>query len=94
MTHSQTRLELNKILSACSEFAVLDGAKTALQALHPATQLKEVKALLATTEECSLLLYRYGTGKVEYFPPLLDELKRAKKGSTLSCGELLGVAAL
>ncbi|MBR7099965.1 MAG: endonuclease MutS2 [Clostridia bacterium] len=94
MTHSQTRLELNKILSACSEFAVLDGAKTALQALQPATQLKEVKALLATTEECSLLLYRYGTGKVEYFPPLLDELKRAKKGSTLSCGELLGVAAL
>ncbi|MBQ9081005.1 MAG: endonuclease MutS2, partial [Clostridia bacterium] len=35
-----------------------------------------------------------GTGKVEYFPPLEEELKRAKKGATLSCGELLGVAAL
>ena len=94
MIHSQTRLELNKILSSCSNYAVLEGTKAALLSLTPSTSLKEVKSLLATTEECSLLLYRYGTGKVEYFPPLQEELKRAKKGSTLSCGELLGVAAL
>lgn len=94
MTNSQIGLELNKILSACGEYAVLEGAKAALVGCKPSVDLQEVKSLLAATEECSLLLYRYGTGKVEYFPPVEEELKRAGKGSTLSCGELLGVAAL
>lgn len=94
MSISETRLELNKILSACSEYAVLDGTKAALLALTPATDLKEVKRLLATTEECTRLLYRHGAGKIEYFAPAEEEMKRAKKGSTLSCGELLSVAAL
>lgn len=88
------RLELNKILSACAEFAVLESAKERLSRIEPATDLKEVRELLATTEECSLLLYRYGAGKVEFFPDVEEQLRAAKKGSVLSCGELLAVAAL
>ena len=33
-------------------------------------------------------------GKIEYFPPFSDEIERAKKGSALSCGELLSVGNL
>lgn len=94
MNISGTRLELNKILSACSAYAVLDRTKEALISLTPTAELSEAKELLATTEECTRLLYRHGVGKVEYFTPVEEEMKRAKKGSTLSCGELLSVAAL
>ena len=94
MTTAENRLELNKILYACGSYAVLDGTKERLGNLVPSRDLEDVRGLLDTTQECSLLLYRYGTGKVEYFPPLEDELLRAQKGAVLSCGELLNVAAL
>ncbi|MBP5243029.1 MAG: endonuclease MutS2 [Clostridia bacterium] len=94
MMEVEKRLELNKIVKAVAAFAVLDESKTRLSSLAPITDLKAVKELLATTEECTSLLYRYGAGKVEYFPVLTDEIKRAKKGSALTCGELLGIAAL
>lgn len=91
---SLQRLELNKILSACAEFACLEGAKNKLLSFTPTSNLEEVRELLARTAECDKLLYRYGVGKIEYFPDVSDLLKRASKRSTLSCGELLQVNML
>ena len=83
------KTELNKILSLAAEYAVLEGGKEKLQAFQPVSDVKEVKRLLKLTDECKSLLFSYGISKIEYFPAFTDELGRAKKGSPLSCGELL-----
>lgn len=91
---SLQRLELNKILSACAEYACLDATKSLLVATQPSTDLEEVRDLLTKTAECDKLLYRYGLSKVEFFSDVTELLVRAEKHSTLSCGELLEVNAL
>ena len=88
------KTELNKILSLVSEYAVLDGTKRKLCALQPFSTLSEAKKALNLTAEGTELLFRHGVGKIERFEAFNDELKRAKKGSTLSCGELLSCANL
>ncbi|MGN1234941.1 MAG: endonuclease MutS2, partial [Christensenellaceae bacterium] len=88
------KLEFHKILRLASDYAVLEGGKRFLLDVRPQNDLTEVNRLLALTAECRKLLFEYGVGKIEYFPPLGDELLRASKGSTLSCGELLAVANL
>ncbi|MGN0814245.1 MAG: endonuclease MutS2 [Candidatus Coproplasma sp.] len=91
---SLQRLELNKILSACAEYACLDGAKEILTSFTPTGNLEDARELLARTAECDKLLYRYGVGKIEYFPDVSDLFIRASKRSTLSCAELLQVNML
>ncbi len=91
---SLRRLELDKVLSACAEYACLDGTKSTLTGTVPSSDIGEVRELLARTAECDKLLYRYGLGKIEYFSDVEDLLKRASKKSTLSCSELLEVNAL
>ncbi len=88
------KTELNKILSLVSDYAVLQGSKERLKATQPCSDLKEVKILLKQTEEGVKLLFSYGISKVESFPEFSDELERAKKNSTLSCGELLKIENL
>ncbi len=88
------KTELNKILSVCSTYAVLDDTKTAIENLKPITDLTEAKKNLIFTKEATTILFEYGGGKVEYFPCLLDEIERSKKGATLSCEELLSMASL
>ena len=83
------KTELNKILRLASEYAVTDGGKRKLRDLHPASQVEETKRRLKLTEESEKLLFQHGVAKIEYFSPFVDELERAKKGSTLACGELL-----
>ena len=83
------KTELNKILALVAEYAVLEGAKTLLKETAPSSALAETKNRLKLTEESRELLFMHGISKVEYFPPFSDELERAKKGSSLSCGELL-----
>ena len=83
------KTELNKILSLASEYAVLEGGKQRLQTLEPTSDPKEAKRRLNTTEECLTLLFIHGISKIEPFPSFSDELGRAKKGSALTCGELL-----
>ena len=92
--YSLEKLELNKILSSVSEYAVLDGGKALILACEPSADLTEVRRRLDLTEECDKLLYTYGKGKIEKFEDVSNELARASKGSTLSCGELLNCAAL
>ncbi len=83
------KTELNKILALSAEFAVLDGGKEMLSRLEPTSDVKQAKERLRLTEECVKLLFIHGISKIEYFPAFCDELGRAKKGSPLSCGELL-----
>ena len=88
------KTELNKILSAVAEYAVLQSSKESLRTHAPLSDLAAVKKNLNKTEECVKLLFIHGVGKVEYVPPLSDEIARAEKGSTLSCGELLSLGNL
>ena len=88
------KTELNKILSIVSEYAVLEGGRNMVIQTQPSSDLKEVKKRLKQTQEGRKLLFEYGVAKIEYFEPFYDELERAQKGSTLSCGELLKVGNL
>ena len=88
------KTELNKILALVSEFAVLDGGKEKIRSLEPVSDLAVVRKSLSLTEEAVELLFHHGISKIERFEKFSDELKRAKKGSTLSCGELLLSASL
>lgn len=88
------KTELNKILSWASQYAVLEGGKARVKCLAPTSRIGEVKTRLQETEESLALLFSCGISRVEYFPPFEDELQRAKKGSTLTFGELLKVENL
>lgn len=88
------KTELNKILQTVAEYAVLDGAAEKLKNTVPGSTVPEVKRSLKLTEESVKLLFTYGVGKIEYFPPFSDEIERAEKGSALSCGELLSAGNL
>ncbi|MCD8309402.1 MAG: endonuclease MutS2, partial [Clostridia bacterium] len=88
------KLELNKVLAVCAEYAVLGGTKEVLLALKPSGDLAEVRERLARTAEAENLLYNYGVSGVEFFDDVKDLLVRAKKGSVLSCAELMQVNAL
>ncbi len=88
------KTELNKILGLAAQYAVLDGGKKALESFQPSSDIAEVKRSLNLTEECVTLMFTHGVSKIEYFPPFSDEIQRAKKGSALSCGELLSVGNL
>ena len=88
------KTELNKILTLAAQYATLDGGKARLHGTMPANTVSETRKRLQTTEECIELLFSHGVAKVEYFPPFSDEIGRAQKGSSLSCGELLKVENL
>ncbi len=88
------KLELNKILSAAAEYAVLDGGRSLVMALSPSVEIAQVRRRLSFTRECTELLFTYGLGKIERFGNVAEQIKRAGKGSVLSCKELLECAAL
>ncbi|MBQ5927381.1 MAG: endonuclease MutS2, partial [Clostridia bacterium] len=88
------KTELNKILSLVAEYATLSATKERIKGLCPQTGISEVKRTLTLTEECTTLLFEKGAPKIELFPTFSDELERAQKGSTLSCGELLSISML
>lgn len=88
------KLELNKILKAVASFAVLPQTKAALENAVPESEIGEAEYFLDLTSEADLLLFRFGTGRIEAYPEIDDEPERAAKGAALSCGELLSVAAL
>ncbi len=88
------KTELNKILTTVATYATLDGGKQRLVQIQPTNDVKEAKKRLKITEECVALLFTHGISKVEYFPSFSDEIGRAKKGSALSCGELLKIENL
>ncbi|MDE6676678.1 MAG: hypothetical protein K2K12_03075, partial [Clostridia bacterium] len=94
MKNSAVSLELDKILSAVSSYAVLEAGKERVRSIEPTENFAEAKRLLDTTEEATRLLFDLGAGRVEEFPPLGDMAERAEKGATLSNAELLACARL
>ncbi len=88
------RLELNKILTACSSFACLSKTQQKICEILPSTDLAEVRKRLSLTKECYELLYSNGAPNVLFFDDVSQLLVMAKKGSTLSCGDLLCVNEL
>ncbi len=88
------RLEINKILAQAAEFAVLSQGKGIVEALEPSSDVDEVKDRLEMTAECDRLLFRYGFGKVSAFGEVEEPVSRARKGSALSCAEILEVCRL
>ena len=88
------KLELNKILAAVANGAVLERTKQALRQQLPCCALADAERSLALTAEAERALYTYGCGRVEPFPDPGDSLVRAQKGASLTCGELLAAAAL
>ncbi len=94
MKRSAQLLELDKILSQLSGYAVLEETKDALLSLEPTIDLAEARRLLAATDEAMYLLFTAGAGRVEYFSPRGDMLERAEKGAVLSCKELLDCARM
>ena len=91
---SLKKLELDKILSACASYAVLQSSKQAIVSTLPTGDIETVRQRLKLTGECDKLLFTYGVGKVEYFDDVTDLITRASKGSTLSCKELTEVNRL
>lgn len=94
MTGEYKRLELDKILSFVSAYAVTEGGKERANAFAPAAGLDEAEYLLSLTEEGYKLLFEIGAGKVACFPPLGDKADRAEKGASLTCSELTEIAGL
>ena len=92
--HAIEKTELNKILALVATYATLEGAKEKLVAVMPTSDVSLAKRRLKETDEALAMLFSYGVSKIEYFPPFFDEIERAKKGSTLTCGELLKIENL
>ena len=91
---SLSRLELNKVLSACADYACLGGAKAVITDLKPSSDLAAVRDMLARTGESLKLLFTHGAAGIEYFDDVSELIGRASKRSTLSCAELRQVCAL
>lgn len=91
---SLTRLELDKILLAVSNYAVLEEGKQLVLNCVPSTDINEVRRALDCTAECDKILFSYGIGKIEQFGDVKDNIERAAKGAALSCAELLDTNAL
>ncbi len=88
------RLELNKVLDCCAEYACLEGTKKILGELLPVTDLSDAREALSRTGECLKLLFRYGLSGIKYFSDVEELLVRASKRSVLSCAELRQVNEL
>lgn len=94
MTNDFRRLELDKILSFVSRYAVTEAGKERVNALEPAVELYVARERLTLTEEAYRLLFEIGAGTIMYFPPLQDKAERAQKGASLTCAELIEVSRL
>ncbi|MCD8205028.1 MAG: endonuclease MutS2 [Clostridia bacterium] len=88
------KLELNKILSSCAEFATLPGGRDEILASNPAVDVTEAERRLDFTAECYDLLFFGGCGKIEAFGDVLPLVDMARKGATLSCRDLRVVSGL
>jgi DNA mismatch repair protein MutS2 len=87
-------LEFNKILKMVAEFASCEEAKSKLMALEPSTQLLEASRRLLETTDARGMLERRGAPSLGGVKNVLGGLHRARIGSVLSPGELLGLAQI
>ena len=86
-------LEYDKILASVSAEAVLERSKREISESVPSSDIKEVEFLLKKTEEAYKYLFTYSVPNVYFFSDVTESLDVAKKGGTLSIGEILRVNA-
>ena len=61
------KIELNKVLAQCAQYAVLASSKSLVLNCAPSSDLNEVRERLSRTEEADRLLFKAGVSGVEFF---------------------------
>ena len=84
-------LELDKILSAASEFAVMENTKEKLLALTPFDDIEKARTALSETDEARVFRTRRGRPPLQPLGDISAAVNRSKIGALLSFPELLSV---
>ena len=84
-------LELDKILSALSEFAVMENTRERLLSLTPFDDIDKAQRALCETDEARIFKARQGRVPLVPLADITAAVNRAKIGALLSFGELLSV---
>ncbi len=87
-------LELDKILSMLSELTCCETAREKALSIQPLTERDEVQREIDRTNDIYQLTVRFGTPTFMGFKNPVGRLKIAQSGGTLSCSDLLGIAAV
>lgn len=82
-------LEFNKIIEKVQKYAVTSGGKKKVMELKPYESAYEVRNALEDTREAYEILQKRGNPPFEGLHDVREGLKRAKKGGTLTAGQLL-----
>lgn len=82
-------LEFNKIRDKVKRYAVTSGGKELVEELVPYESVYDVKNALEETKEAYDLIINKGNPPFEGLHDIREGLERAKKGGTLSAGQLL-----
>ncbi len=90
--HSIKTLELDKVLAAVSAEAVTEDAKNKVLSLHPKNIDTKVQALLSETDTAYKLLAKFSAPSFSGAKNVSEPLKKAVRGASLSCAELLDIA--
>ncbi len=84
-------LEYDKIIQRLKEQAGSSMTKVVIEELRPSTDPMEIRERLAETDEAVTLITHKGPLPLGNFYPIQEMLSYAKKGGTLSPGELLRI---
>jgi len=82
-------LEFNKIKEKVKRYALTSGGKELVEELVPYDSVYDVKNALEETKEAYDLIINKGNPPFEGLHDIREALERAKKGGTLSAGQLL-----
>lgn len=87
-------LELDKILAQLAELTCCDAAREKALSIQPLTEKNDVQREIDRTNDIYQLTVRFGTPTFMGFKNPIGRLKIAQSGGTLSCSDLLGIAAV
>ncbi len=90
--HSIKTLELDKVLNIVAGEAITEDGKSAVLALIPQNDAVNVRKLLDETDTAYKLLARFSAPSFMGAKNVSEPLKRASRGASLSCSELLDIA--
>ncbi len=91
---SLQKLELNQVLQLLAECAGSEQGKAACVALHPTSDLEDVKLMLAQTTAASDLCTKKGNPSFSEVHDVSASLERADRGGSLQPKELLHIASV
>ena len=89
-----TKLEFHKIKDLLKQHAVSEAAKSAIDAIVPKTDIKEVTVLQQETAEALKMSVKKGTLPLSGLKEIRPILKRAKMGAVLNSSELLDIRSV